>query len=151
MAIQICITRFDQRSRGHPNCLIFPFSPSSVCSAFCFSKNTWLSAIASFGCVAPNAQKPTADCLKKVSSLNYGKSGKLQQWAVDIKVESQLPERLFHLKTLCQLSNPKVVANTQVGQSPRKLKTAAAQEAIVCRGAYAWEAPPRNQGCSWPE
>lgn len=58
------ITRFDQRSRGH-HCLILPFSQSSVCSAFCFSKNTRLPAVTCFGCVAPDTQKLTADCLKK--------------------------------------------------------------------------------------
>lgn len=73
------ITRFDRRSRGHLNCLILPFSQSSVCSAFCFSKNTWLPAITDFGCVAPDAQKLTADCLKKVSSLNYGERGKRER------------------------------------------------------------------------
>jgi len=80
-----------------------------------------------------------ADCLKKVSSLSYGECGKQQQRAVDIKVEAQLPERLFHPKTLCQLSNPEIVASSQVGQSQKKLKTAAAHAAEVQRGAYTRE------------
>lgn len=110
---ELSVTRFDQGSRGHLNCLILPFSQSSVCSAFCFSKNTWLLAITYFGCVAPDVRKPTAECLEKVSSLNYGKRAKRQQRAAETEVESQLREWLFHLRTLCQMSHPKITVEPQ--------------------------------------